>query len=295
MVLPGQSIPTKQTKRPKTTRKAPAGSVTERLTQQQKREDEASQAALSALTNSNQFPHPPANPRVDSEPEEDDRNHLEQGAYAAFTREDVHNPAILDPDTEVNPPISNRSDYYRSLTYQERTLREEANWQAVLPKLFISFMICSRKTYQWCDRSLWNQDFNTACKCKDWQRRTVQVDVVDLTCKSLNLKFQHLKNQMTSNKFPVRDKILVELCRCTSDLIQLLRLGYMGASPMQPRTGFSLRLLRFHHTLWKHSGVRLADLTDAMDEYLEPRNPLFVVPGTDHVRIFLFSLVGTTN
>jgi hypothetical protein len=31
---------------------------------------------------------------------------------------------------------------------------------------------------------LWNQDFNINCRCREWQRRKVDVDIVDLTCKT---------------------------------------------------------------------------------------------------------------
>ncbi|KAH9813941.1 hypothetical protein DFH28DRAFT_895634, partial [Melampsora americana] len=81
-----------------------------------------------------------------------------------------------------------------------------------------------------------------------------------------------------------RKKISVKLCDCTSDLVQLVCLGYMGSSPSSPRTAFSIRLLRFHHILWKHSGIRLQAFTETMDEYLDPRNPLFVVLGSDETR-----------
>lgn len=83
----------------------------------------------------------------------------------------------------------------------------------------------------------------------------------------------------------------MDVCDCTSHLVTLLRLGYMGSSPIHPRTAFAIRLLRFHHILWKYSSVRLASFTEAIDEYLDPRNPLFLVPGTDQVNDLQVSYV----
>ncbi|EGG10175.1 uncharacterized protein MELLADRAFT_94562 [Melampsora larici-populina 98AG31] len=81
-----------------------------------------------------------------------------------------------------------------------------------------------------------------------------------------------------------REKLSVEMCSCTSDLVRLIWIGYMGCSPVQPRTAVSLRFLRFHHTLWKHSSVRLAAFIGAIDEYLDARSALLVVPGTNQTR-----------
>ncbi|EGG12800.1 uncharacterized protein MELLADRAFT_87072 [Melampsora larici-populina 98AG31] len=230
MPLPGENIPMPQKRAKKPTTKK--GSVaTQRFAALQAKEDEAARKAIAALNRP--APDQPVEQPVDPN----------AYVYDALTRDDGNDPA-RSSDGEGNENPVNRAEYYRSTTYQERALREEAHWAAVLPKVFPAFMICSRQTYQWCDRVSWNQDWNRDCRCKDWQRRTVEVDTIDLT----------------------------------------IRLGYMGSKPILPRTAFSIRLLRFHHTLWKNSSVRIAAFTETMDEYLDPRNSLFQVPGTDQTR-----------
>lgn len=73
------------------------------------------------------------------------------------------------------------------------------------------------------------------------------------------------------------------MCPCTPDLTRLVRRGYIGGSPVRPRTAFSIRLLRFHHILWERCSVRLAPFVEAVDEYLDARNPLFLVQGSENV------------
>lgn len=157
----------------------------------------------------------------------------------------------------------NRADYYRSLTYQERVLREEANWKAIIPAMFLSFMPCSRTTFEWVDPVLWNHDMNERCNCALWQRKVLTIDTVD---------------------FSGRAKILLETCTCTSDLVHLLRRGYIGGSPSRPTMAFSIRLLRFHHILWKYCTMRLEPFVEAVEEYLDPRSPLVLVSGSDQTR-----------
>ncbi|KAH9823185.1 hypothetical protein DFH28DRAFT_880855 [Melampsora americana] len=173
-------------------------------------------------------------------------------------------PAGGSPDSDPqNPIVINRGDYFRSVTYQERTLRKEANWRAVVDSLFGEFLPCSRMTFQWGHPQLWNHDWNSECRCRDWQKHEVLIDVVDIIGRS---------------------KLSINSCDCTTDLIRLVNMGYIGTTPIQPRTAFSIRLLRFHHILWKFSSVRLAPFVESLDEYLDAQNPIFFVSGKDHRR-----------
>ena len=70
---------------------------------------------------------------------------------------------------------------------------------------------------------------------------------------------------------------MVELCRCTPDQVRLIRQGYLGGSPTEPRTAFSLRLLRFYHILWKECSTALQPFSQAIDEYLDAHNELILV------------------
>ncbi|EGF97796.1 uncharacterized protein MELLADRAFT_84464 [Melampsora larici-populina 98AG31] len=224
MVLLGVEVPlrTKRTKKPTTI----AGIASQRFAELRRREDEASRKALLALSNPPRD-STPGHPNRDSF-DLPDKHDIDR--YNNLMRADGSDPAASG-DGEAAPQPKDRTQYYQSVTYQERTLREEAHWQAVLPKVFIAYMPCSRSTYQWCDKELWNSNFNTPCNCKEWQKRTVVVDTIDLE-----------------------------------------------------GTAVSLRLLRFHHTLWKHSSVRLAAFVEAINEYLDCRSPLLVIPGTNQPR-----------
>ncbi|EGG02305.1 uncharacterized protein MELLADRAFT_91372 [Melampsora larici-populina 98AG31] len=220
MPLPGENIPMQQKRKNKPATKN--GSVaTQRFAAQQAKEDEAARNAIALLN------RPP--PEQPVEQPRDTNTDL----FDILTRVDGNDPACSSDGEENKVPV-NRADYYQSTTYQERTLREEAHWAAVLLKVFLAFMMVSQQTYQWCDRVFWNRDWNPTCRCKDWQQRKVEVDTVDF------------ESQM---------KLLVEVCDCTPDLVRLVRLGYMGSQPVLPQTAFSIRLLRFHHTLWKNSSV----------------------------------------
>lgn len=53
-------------------------------------------------------------------------------------------------------------------------------------------------------------------------------------------------------------------------------MGFLGSSPVHPRTAFSLRLLRLHHKLWKYCSVRTEGFALALDEFLDVSNPLLL-------------------
>lgn len=61
-------------------------------------------------------------------------------------------------------------------------------------------------------------------------------------------------------------------------------MGYIGGSPVHPRTAFSIRLLRFFHCIWKHGAVRTQAFVRALDEYLDAHNPLILTAKTQQVR-----------
>lgn len=55
-----------------------------------------------------------------------------------------------------------------------------------------------------------------------------------------------------------------------------MRMGFLGSSPKFPCTAFSLRLMRFHHILWKFCAVRIEPFTRALDTYLDAHNQLIL-------------------
>ncbi|EGG02341.1 uncharacterized protein MELLADRAFT_91437 [Melampsora larici-populina 98AG31] len=235
MVLPGEEIKN----RIKSTKSKPRnqGVASQRLADAQKREELAAEAALLRLR------QPPLNAaEVNAQPV-DQEQPPSPDRYKAFQRADEFESDDDPPD----PPPANAKEYYRGATYQERTLREEAAWRLVIPKLFAAFMPCRKDTYQWGHPTLWNHDWNQPCQCREWEKEEILVDAIDLT-------------------------------------VRLVRMGYIGGSPSRPRTAFSCRMLRYHHTLWKYTSVRLTPFAEALDKFLDACNVLLLVRDSNQAR-----------
>ena len=73
-----------------------------------------------------------------------------------------------------------------------------------------------------------------------------------------------------------RKQETIDFCGCDHDQVRLIQMGYIGGSPKYPRTAFSIRLLRFHHILWKRSAVAMLPFSKAVDEFLDAHNPLIL-------------------
>ncbi|KAH9809959.1 hypothetical protein DFH28DRAFT_835618, partial [Melampsora americana] len=58
------------------------------------------------------------------------------------------------------------------------------------------------------------------------------------------------------------------------DQVRLIRIGYIVGSPVHSETVYSIRLLQLHHSLWKYCTARTQGFTLALDEFLDPANPL---------------------
>ncbi|KAH9820113.1 hypothetical protein DFH28DRAFT_1121923 [Melampsora americana] len=263
MALPGEEIRPPKSKRQKKSNNGPPGSARQRLANLNNRE---AQASMDVLSDNNPAPnnavgasnvHP-----INEEGENDDDNEDVEVVERYDELQPMGTDNLVDQEN-LNPLRMNRLEYFRSVTYQERTLRKEAHWQAVIHTLFNEFLPCSRMTFQWGHPTLWNHDWNSPCKCRDWQKHDVIIDTIDLIGRS---------------------KLLIKSCDCTTDLIRLINMGYIGSTPIRPRTAFSLRLLRFHHILWKFTSVRLAPFVESLDEYLDAQNSIFFVKGKDQRR-----------
>ncbi|KAH9809127.1 hypothetical protein DFH28DRAFT_906642 [Melampsora americana] len=157
--------------------------------------------------------------------------------------------------------ISDDDDMY--ISFRDRTEREQENWRKVLPLMFPTFMRCSKKTFQWGDEVLWNRDWKKGCNCTASKKRQRKVDVVDLLS---------------------RKKITINFCACQPDSVRLVQMGLIGGTPQNPVTAFSIRLLRFHHMLWKLCRVRIQPFCSALDEFLDGSNPIIVSASGDRVR-----------
>ncbi|KAI7945969.1 hypothetical protein MJO29_012357, partial [Puccinia striiformis f. sp. tritici] len=163
-----------------------------------------------------------------------------------YEEEPRHNPVDLQVE-ELHQYLQ------RQNLVRLRTL-EEKNWQEVYSQMFSAFYECSVKTSTWGDLEKWDYDFKSPCNCVETRNRpVVLIDI--LTRKQQNIKF----------------------CGCQPDPVQLIRMGYIGCSPKFPRTAFSIRLLQFHHILWKNSAVAMLPFATALDEFLDANNPLILV------------------
>ncbi|KAH9815918.1 hypothetical protein DFH28DRAFT_1082161 [Melampsora americana] len=254
MVLPGKQVDP-QPKRRRVTTNSPSNTpIGRRLAQLEALEAQApDNLVVLEAPEPQQVAHPGNEPVNQLTPPEEEQQDL----YDAFMPLGGAVPA----EAEDNPaaPLYNRDDYYRSRTYQEHIL-QESNWRKVIPAMFLSFMPCSRATFEWADPILWNHDMNVSCNCALGQKSTVTIDTIDWTgC----------------------IKIQLVTCTCTPDAVWLLRRGLIGGTPTKPRTAFSIRLLQFHHIVWKYCSVRLAPFVEAVEEYLDPQSILLLVAGSD--------------
>lgn len=80
-----------------------------------------------------------------------------------------------------------------------------------------------------------------------------------------------------------RKKVDVVFCDCKTDPVQLVELGYIGGSAVNPKTAFSIRLLRLFHLIWKHGAVRIQAFVRSLDEYLDANNPLILTTSSKQV------------
>ncbi|KAH9817037.1 hypothetical protein DFH28DRAFT_1081334 [Melampsora americana] len=156
-------------------------------------------------------------------------------------------------DTNGEPPeVVNFGDYVKGPTYKTKQIKEAMNWRKVFGPMFLDFMVESKQKTQW-GKDNWDEDHNKPCSCGSGKHRVRKLDLVDLT-------------------------------------MRLIRMGYIGGSPIHPETAFSIRLLRLHHSLWKYCTVRTQGFSLAFDEFLDPANPLLLVSGTTSkvAKTFLF-------
>ncbi|KAA1065754.1 hypothetical protein PGT21_009265 [Puccinia graminis f. sp. tritici] len=149
----------------------------------------------------------------------------------------------------IDPQVQRLAEYLQSQNYRRRKELEEKNWEEVYESMFSSFFQCSTKTSTWGDLKKWDHDW------KSHSRKQSQVD----------------------------------FCQCQHDQVRLIQMGYIGGSPKYPKTAFSIRLLRLHHIMWKHSAVPISPFSRAVDEFLDAHNPLILVPSNKNESDYAFT------
>ncbi|KAH9815164.1 hypothetical protein DFH28DRAFT_893208 [Melampsora americana] len=161
------------------------------------------------------------------------------------------NPAnyIIDP-IQFMPPIHNQpEDPVLGALRREQRLGErlihETRWAWQYAIMLPTFLRCRLATSNWGNCELWNHDFRPHCNCPGRTER--DVDLVDLL---------------------IRRRVKISFCKTCdpSDLVRLLLMGYMGASPARPDTAFSLRLMVHHHKMWLRCAV------PTQGQVLQPRD-----------------------
>lgn len=200
------------------------------------------------------------------------------------------------PHQEINNPEIPASfvEYISGDRYKSQRIKEHNDWKRIMPEIFISFMQCSHHTSQWGNQGNWNHDFQkdlATCFCDSNSKTVWEMDAVDLNCKcSCEFGIMRSGHLIIDLKMhPARKKLNVEFCQCTPDQVRLIRQGFLGGSPVEPRTAFSLRLLRFYHILWKECSTAILPFSRAIDEYLDAHNDLMLVK--DSYQVFHFLLL----
>ncbi|KAH9809781.1 hypothetical protein DFH28DRAFT_904161 [Melampsora americana] len=192
---------------------------------------------------------------------------------------DVYFENENSPDIDEQEPDPENINTYVQLVsgnvYRSRRIQEHMQWKEIMQKTFIAFMRSSELTSEWGNDLKWNHDFNSKDECLCGNRpglvRTRTIDTVDII---------------------YRRKIEVKFCSCTPDQVRLINQGYLGGTPKNPETAFSLRLLRLYHLSWKYCHANIQPFSLMIDELLDAHNPKILVPGTTEPRLWRKPLSG---
>ena len=180
------------------------------------------------------------------------------------------------PEAE-DPQVEDMHRYLQDEAYNQQRILDAKNWEEAYNEMFKSFYECSAQTSSWGDPVKWDQDYKAPCVCNVVRTRVVVL--VDILSTVIFLMGSLVKYILTSSYFLARKQRSIQFCECQKDQVRLIQLGYIGCSPKYPRTAFSIRLLRFHHILWKNSAITMFPFAKALDEFLDACNPLILVSG----------------
>ncbi|KAH9807979.1 hypothetical protein DFH28DRAFT_1088460 [Melampsora americana] len=133
---------------------------------------------------------------------------------------------VIDPHQFMPHPVL--AGLRQELRLGDR-LKHETRWAWQYAVMLPTFLRCRLETSNWGNCALWNHDFRPRCNCLSRTER--DVDLVDLLS---------------------RRRVKISFCKTCdpSDLVRLLLMGYIGASPVRPETAFSVRLMVHHHAMW---------------------------------------------
>ncbi|KAH9822566.1 hypothetical protein DFH28DRAFT_1181288 [Melampsora americana] len=145
--------------------------------------------------------------------------------------------------------------------YAGRRQQEEQQWRNRFPAMFPVFLACQEKTSNWSDDATHVKDWKEPCNCSGSLRT---FDVLDLM---------------------YRKQIQLKMCACSpNDQVRLIQAGYIGGTPVRPESVITIRLLRFFHIVWKHCTLRFLPFAEALNEFLDAGNPLFLTRDGNNIR-----------
>ncbi|KAH9808123.1 hypothetical protein DFH28DRAFT_1088139 [Melampsora americana] len=245
MTLPGQNIRPKRKRKPGI--RKPKTQTGQQLAELQGRENDASNAIIKNLL-------PVRTPNQDPDDDELPSDFPDLNQQDAYRQTDHTNSGINPFSDDDESEYDGDGNSFKGETYQERCLREEKQWQKVFPEMFNQFIQVSRKTSQWGNPNLWDVDWKEPCQCPpNPPRKLVVFDIL------------------------FRKEITVDFCSCQSEASRLVSMGLIGGTAKQPRTAFSIRLIRLYHLLWKFCSIGLAPFCQALDEFLDAFNAMVLV------------------
>ncbi|KAH9818347.1 hypothetical protein DFH28DRAFT_925835 [Melampsora americana] len=147
--------------------------------------------------------------------------------------EDIQDENGLNDEIRPDSPGNQYANHQKSLRRAEARARSLGKWKALESQMTATFLHLQHSTLNWTKKYSYSTN---KIKC-DGRRR----------------------------------KRGVTFCDCVPDVIRLLHVGYISGSPQFPHTGFSIRLVQFHHQLWNHTVVSTSGFIDALMAFLDER------------------------
>lgn len=69
-----------------------------------------------------------------------------------------------------------------------------------------------------------------------------------------------------------QQRLQVSFCKCLPRAVQILAIGFVPSTPIQPTAGFSMRLLAYHNYAWHNSNVRMGPFHKTQRQFNEERS-----------------------